>query len=162
MALQAVVEMITALVGHEASVVAVQYNRSSVGGASDVNLGKQGERGAVNIETRLRTGDPSLDRALVLSSLVAELDLLSSADALVGTSSSQVTRLAFLLIAARMGTVPPFSFLDAPFGWVLGPAGRQRPIPHGWAPLPPPYPADIRRHARTRAGIGDFCGRSIK
>jgi hypothetical protein len=97
-------------------VVTLLYDRGAVGGSDGANAGKQVDRGTVYIEDRLKEHDPTLDQELVIGSLLAELELLSGADALVGTSSSWVTRLAFLLMVGRRGTPPPFVFLDAPFG----------------------------------------------
>ncbi len=74
------------------------------------------DRGTVYIEDRLKAKDASLDPELAIGSLAAELELLSTADTFIGTSTSQVTRLVFLMMMARKGTTPPFIFLDAPFG----------------------------------------------
>ena len=100
------------------TVVHYAYNRSRVGGSRSVNLGKQVDRGTIYIEGRLRSGDPTLERALVMASLHAELSLLSTADAFVGTSASYVSRLIWLLMVGRSGAVPPFVFIDEPLGWV--------------------------------------------
>ena len=129
------------------SILYYEYNRSSVGGPTDINLKRQVDRGTVYIEDRLRRGDPTLDRALVISSLHAELQLLSRADALVGTSLSYVTRLLFLLIVGHRGVIPPFVFLDAPLGWVLGPAGRLKPS----APCASVISSDSSSASRTDA-----------
>ena len=56
-------------------------------------------RHAAQDEAAASTIDASLDRALAVSSLYAELKLLSSADMLIGTSASWVSRLAFLATA---------------------------------------------------------------
>ena len=98
------------------AVVSLLFDRASVGGSETANAGKQVDKGTVYIEDRLKVHDPTLDQELVIGSLLAELELLSSADALIGTSSSWVTRLAFLLMVGRRGTPPPFVFLDGPFG----------------------------------------------
>jgi len=98
------------------TVVALSYDRGSVGGSDAANAGKRVDQGTVYIEDRLKSGDPSLDAELVIGSLAAEMELLSSGAALVGTSSSWVTRLSFLAMVGRRGTTPPFIFLDAPFG----------------------------------------------
>ena len=98
------------------TVTRLQYDRALVGGKEGVNRGKRVDKGTVYIEDRLRAGDQGLDQELVIGSLLAELDLLSGGHMLVGTSSSWVTRLAFLMMIGRRGTTPPFIFLDAPFG----------------------------------------------
>ena len=98
------------------AVTRLQYDRALVGGKEGVNRGKRVDKGTVYIEDRLKAGDQGLDPELVIGSLLAELDLLSGGHMLVGTSSSWVTRLAFLMMIGRRGTTPPFIFLDAPFG----------------------------------------------
>ena len=123
----AAAELAQALSDDRASVRQLTFDRIGVGGVEGVNLGHQVDRGTTYIEHRLRDGDPSLDRSLVLASLHAELSLLSSADAFVGTSLSYVSRLLWMLMVGRTNAVPPFVLLDAPLGWVLGPAGRLNP-----------------------------------
>jgi hypothetical protein len=98
------------------TVVNLGYDRGKVGGSDTVNEGRRVDQGTVYIEDRLKSGDPMLDPELVIGSLAAELELLSAGAALVGTSSSWVSRLAFLAMIGRRGTTPPFVFLDAPFG----------------------------------------------
>ena len=71
---------------------------------------------APRARARGQAGDPTLDPELVIGSLAAEMGLLSGGHMLVGTSSSWVSRLAFLTMVARRGTTPPFIFLDGPFG----------------------------------------------
>jgi len=60
-----------------------------------------------------------LDRALTYASIVADLEVLGSCDAIVGTAASWVSRLIFLLIVGNTGRTPPHVFLDQRFG---GPA----------------------------------------
>ena len=55
-----------------------------------------------------------VDRASVLASFHADLDLLARSDALVGTASSWSTRAALLAVVGEQGTVPPFAMLDRP------------------------------------------------
>jgi len=50
---------------------------------------------------------------------VADLEVLGSCDAIVGTAASWVSRLIFLLIVGNTGRTPPHVFLDQRFG---GPA----------------------------------------
>ena len=72
-------------------------------------------QGTVYIEDRLAAGQ--IDAALVFGSLFAELELLSSAQMVVGTAASWVSRLTFLMIVGRQGgRPPPFEWLDSPFG----------------------------------------------
>ena len=59
-----------------------------------------------------------VNRRLVFASLFADLDLLASADAIVGTSASWVSRLSLLAIAGELGSTPPHELLDAPLGSV--------------------------------------------
>lgn len=47
--------------------------------------------------------------------MLADLELLSRADAFVGTSASWVSRLALLAIIGEQAAIPPFALLDAPF-----------------------------------------------
>jgi hypothetical protein len=110
------VEVERALRAEGWTVVSLLYDRGGVGGSDVVNVGKEVDQGTVYIEDRLKAADPSLNKELVISSLAAELELLSAGAALVGTSSSWVSRLAFLAMIGRRGTTPPFVFLDAPFG----------------------------------------------
>jgi hypothetical protein len=98
------------------SVTTLTYDRNSVGGNDSENRGKKVDKGTVYIEDRLKGADPSLDPELVIGSLAADLEMLSSSQFLVGTSSSWVTRLAFLAMIGRNGIIPPFVFVDAPFG----------------------------------------------
>ena len=69
------------------------------------------------IEARNSRGE--LDRALTYASIVADLEVLGSCDAIVGTAASWVSRLIFLLIIGETGRTPPHIFLDQRFG---GPA----------------------------------------
>jgi hypothetical protein len=112
----AAAQVATALEAEDWTVTRLQYDRALVGGKEGANGGKRVDQGTVYIEDRLKGGDAGLDQELVIGSLLAELDLLSGGHILVGTSSSWVTRLAFLMMLGRRGTAPPFIFLDAPFG----------------------------------------------
>ena len=93
----------------------INYNRSNIEGVPGSNLGKAVDVGTIYIEDRLRMADPTLDRATVFGSLLAEIRFLSkSTHALVGTSSSWVTRLLYFAMVGRRLDVP-FVFLDQPF-----------------------------------------------
>ena len=123
-------ELATLLKDDGMELTLIDFNRSRVGGSSSANLHKEINNGTTYIEDRLRQSDPTLDRALAVSSLLAELELLASADMLIGTSTSWVSRLAFLALVGRRrrrhalasgaaaAVPPPFIFLDAPFGWL--------------------------------------------
>ena len=65
------------------------------------------------IEERRAAGEVPLE--LALGSMLADLELLSRADAFVGTSASWVSRLALLAIIGEKAAIPPFALLDAPF-----------------------------------------------
>ena len=95
-------------------------DRDSVGGADGANVGKRnrnevgrGGAAARYIEERRAAGEVPLE--LALGSLLADLELLSRADAFVGTSASWVSRLALLAIIGEQAAIPPFALLDAPF-----------------------------------------------
>ena len=51
-----------------------------------------------------------------IASIVADLEVLGSCDAMVGTAASWVSRLIFLLIVGATGRAPPHVFLDQWFG----------------------------------------------
>lgn len=55
-----------------------------------------------------------VDRAAALASFFADLELLSAADALVGTAASWTSRAALLAIVGERGVVPPFAMVDRP------------------------------------------------
>ena len=63
--------------------------------------------------------DTDLHLAKSFASIVADLEVLGSCDAIVGTAASWVSRLIFLLIIGETGRTPPHVFLDQRFG---GPA----------------------------------------
>ena len=89
-----------------------------------LGLSTPGERKTHFIEERNARG--LVDRARVVASFYADLDLLASADAFVGTSASWVSRLALLAIAGESGMAPPHEFLDGPLGsvWTMARAGE--------------------------------------
>ena len=66
------------------------------------------------IEARNERG--LVDRASVVSSFFADVELLSRADAFVGTAASWTSRIALLAIIGEMGSVPPFAMVDRPLG----------------------------------------------
>lgn len=71
-------------------VVSLQFDVAKVEGKVGVNMGRAAAGVAkpskpTFIEHRLRNHDPTLDRGVVVASLYAELDLLSTADMFIGT-----------------------------------------------------------------------------
>ena len=86
------------------------------GAASDsVNLGRSREAASKHfIEARNERG--LVDRAAVVASFFADVELLSRADAFVGTAASWTSRICFLAIVGEMGEVPPFAWVDRPLG----------------------------------------------
>ena len=55
-----------------------------------------------------------VQRAPLVASLFADLELLSRADAFVGTASSWTSRVALLAIMGERGVLPPFVMVDRP------------------------------------------------
>ena len=92
-------------------------NRTAVGGTPNANMGKlENANDLLFLEERAQRADAGagaeLDRGLVMHSALADLTLLREGDIFIGTASSQFSRAAFHLIHARLGMVPPYSFLD--------------------------------------------------
>lgn len=113
------------------SVTTLLYDRLNVGGNDMVNKGKLVDQDTLYIEDRLKLSlnnlktntatstsneETQINPELVIGSLAAELELLSQSQFLIGTSSSWVTRLTFLAMIGRQGIIPPFIFVDSPFG----------------------------------------------
>jgi hypothetical protein len=96
------------------TVRSLRFDREVVGGEEGTNVGLVAND-PQNVFIEKRNQDGTLDKELVIGSLLAELEMLSGATMLIGTSMSQVTRLAFHLITGRLGTVPPYTFLDISF-----------------------------------------------
>ena len=95
-------------------VVVQVVDRVAATGADLPSLGKHAHDTAQFIESRNARGE--LDRAATFASIVADLEALRTADALVATSNSWVSRLVFLLMLGDRGVVPPHAFLDRRFG----------------------------------------------
>ena len=93
------------------------FDRVRATGKDLPNLGRDTDHTENFIEARNARGE--LDRALTYASIVADLEVLGSCDAIVGTAASWVSRLIFLLIVGNTGRTPPHVFLDQRFG---GPA----------------------------------------
>ena len=88
------------------------------GGAPElVNLGLSRQAAQREfIETRNERG--LVDRAAVVASFFADVELLSLADAFVGTAASWTSRICLLAIIGEKGLVPPFAMVDRPLGQV--------------------------------------------
>ena len=99
------------------SVFVQVFDRVRATGKDLPNLGKDTDHTENFIEARNQRGE--LDTALTYASIVADLEVLGSCDAIVGTAASWVSRLIFLLIIGSTGRTPPHVFLDQRFG---GPA----------------------------------------
>lgn len=69
------------------------------------------------IERRLKAGDGDPDR--VGAETAADVELLASGDAFIGTFTSNLGRLAFEVMSARLRKVPPFASIDGK-GWYYG------------------------------------------
>ena len=93
------------------------FDRVRATGKDLPNVGMSTDHTENFIEARNARGE--LDRALTYASIVADLEVLGSCDAIVGTAASWVSRLIFLLIIGETGRTPPHVFLDQRFG---GPA----------------------------------------
>ena len=104
-------------VSHTPSVFVQVFDRVRATGKDLPNLGRDTDYTTNFIEARNQRGE--LDRALTYASIVADLEVLGSCDAIVGTAASWVSRLIFLLIVGNTGRTPPHVFLDQRFG---GPA----------------------------------------
>jgi hypothetical protein len=100
----------------------IRYDRNRVGGESPD--GKRPEF----IESRGKA--QNFDHTSAFGSLMAELRLLSDADAFVGTAKSWVSRLVFLMISGRKSAIPPFIWLDQPFGCLNTHCSRD--LVHNW------------------------------
>lgn len=88
------------------------------GGAPElINLGLSRQAAQREfIETRNERG--LVDRAAVVASFFADVELLSLADAFVGTAASWTSRIYLLAIIGEKGLVPPFAMVDRPLGQV--------------------------------------------
>jgi len=90
------------------------FNRTLVGGTDapkniTANFDETG-----NIEFRKDLMENEETKALVFASASAETRLLAQASYLIGTASSTVARMVFMLQVGRMGYVPPHFFFDRP------------------------------------------------
>ena len=114
---EAVEEFVSLVPTGRVSVFVQVFDRVRATGKDLPNLGKSTDDTSNFIEARNQRGE--LDRALTYASIVADLEVLGSCDAIVGTAASWVSRLIFLLIIGETGRTPPHVFLDQRFG---GPA----------------------------------------
>ena len=83
--------------------------------ADGANLGLS-RKAAMREFIEARNSRGLVDRPSVLTSLFADLELLSRAHGFVGTAASFASRLALLAIVGERGAVPPFVMLDRPLG----------------------------------------------
>ena len=92
-----------------------RFDRAAVGGRSGVNIGglPSSDGTVANFIEERAQYDEAL-RSSAIESALADLRMLAQCQLFVGTSMSQYSRLAFALMHARHGVVPPFIFLDAP------------------------------------------------
>jgi hypothetical protein len=67
------------------------------------------------LERRLKKGWIDSSAGDVALDYITDITLLAHCDVLVGAFSSNMDRLAFELMAARVGYVPPFYSLDTPY-----------------------------------------------
>ena len=116
-AAEAVEEFVSLVPTGRVSVFVQVFDRVRATGKDLPNLGRDTDYTKNFIEARNSRGE--LDRALTYASIVADLEVLGSCDAIVGTAASWVSRLIFLLIVGNTGRTPPHVFLDQRFG---GPA----------------------------------------
>ena len=114
---EAVEEFVSLVPTGRVSVFVQVFDRVRATGKDLPNLGRDTDYTTNFIEARNQRGE--LDRALTYASIVADLEVLGSCDAIVGTAASWVSRLIFLLIVGNTGRTPPHVFLDQRFG---GPA----------------------------------------
>ena len=85
------------------------------GGVAEATGGGQARREF--IEARNDRG--LVDRAAVVASFFADLELLAHADAFVGTAASWTSRVALLALVGETGALPPFAMVDRPIGTKL-------------------------------------------
>ena len=101
---------------HEFEVSFVEYNRTAVGGPEGVSMGKSAKEAGKNFMEKRELSSEL--RELVLTTAMAELELLAKADMLIGTSSSTIGRLALMAQVGQLGFVPPFVFVDEAMGCI--------------------------------------------
>ena len=84
------------------------------GGVSEATPSGRTHEAAAEDFIEARNARGLIDRAAALSSFFADLELLSAADAFVGTAASWTSRAALLAIVGERGVVPPFAMVDRP------------------------------------------------
>eukprot|EP00965_Chrysotila_dentata_P216194 6189243-Pleurochrysis_carterae.AAC.1 len=103
----------------EFTMVYLPYHRSMLFGTENRNMNlsiaEAEERGGFIEHQRFNQEG----KALVFATFFAELNMLLKADMFIGTSASIVSRSVFLAQIGYHGHVPPYVFLDAPFGPVF-------------------------------------------
>ena len=100
-----------------AHAVVIHYDRFEISGDSHNERPGPGSVPPLFIEVRNAQG--VIDRRKALLSFIGEVLLLSESDAFVGTPSSVASKLIFLAIVGRLGSIPPFELLDAPFSCTI-------------------------------------------
>ena len=89
---------------------------SGWGGVGELHLDRRGgapaDRRHEFIEARNARG--LVDRGAVVASLFADIELLSQADAFVGTAASWTSRVLLLALVGEHGGLPPFALVDRP------------------------------------------------
>ena len=95
----------------EWTIEALRFDRGNVGGPENATLGLSLENATRHFIEHRRDRP---DATLALASFLADLELLGSAHAFVGTWSATVSRLVLLTQVAHLGFLPPFIFLDGP------------------------------------------------
>lgn len=99
----------------EAAVVHVRTARGAGwGGVAEGAVTGKAEKDVIDDFIEVRNDRGLVDRAAVISSLLADLELLAGAEAFVGTASSWTSRLVLFSVIGELGRVPPFALLDRP------------------------------------------------
>jgi len=104
------------------------------GGTAELsNLGLGAAAAEANFIER-RNSRGLLNRSAVLGAALADISLLATAHAFVGTAASWLSRLALLCVIGQSGSVPPFALVDRPMAelWHTTKGGALCP-PHGAA-----------------------------
>jgi hypothetical protein len=112
----------------EFSFTYLRMNRSEIGGAEGANMHRPQPDTGRFIES-LTANRGYLHKSLLFGSILADVQLLQTADILIGDHLSTVTKLVLAAMVGRVGRVPPFVFLGG------------RPVDALWSePWPPPLP----------------------
>jgi len=90
-----------------------------------IAAGASREGAAGGEEVEAEKGD-HLDAGQEGETIIQEIEMLASADAFIGQFSGNVDRVAFSLMASRLGRIPPYVSLDIPWCSHWGHERRQR------------------------------------